>query len=642
MKKFKPKQIIYTLVIIVVTTITIDLIRIFSYKTFPQKPNHKINSGQNQLYYDLVNGKQKINWNQLDGTLEFIQNEYDCSDFRLVNLIRILYEYENQIPQNILNDIEKTLFNFRYWWDEPGENSMCYWSENHQILFASAEYLIGQKYPQVVFPNSGLSGKEHTAKARKRALDWLEMRWKYGFTEFNSEVYYKEDIGALLNFIDFADDNELLEKSKIILDLLFYDVATQNIKTMFVSASGRAYEGNRKGGPNVNLNDLTNYFWKKNVQLKPGITYGIQTTRNYSLPPVLLEIARDTCNVVLKQSNGLDISELQTEGYFGTDNRSMMMQWGMECFTNPEIVRNSVSHIRKHNMFSNSFISDFRWIDFSFIRFLHLEPLLIRLTNPQPNGVAIQRGNTYTFKTKDFSLYSIQSYHPGMYGDQHHVNGMNIGNSFSVFHTHPAVEADIKKQSPDYWVGYGHLPYVAQDSSVSLAIYNIPPKKGFMEEALLDYTHAYFPKDKFDSVYVNKNYAFGKKGDTYCAIITRNALHFRDNTTDDLLQPGKQTFWIIEAGSKDQDESYSNFCNRVKNNLLNFEPQNLVLNYTSKQKNYKLEFKADFWLNDKKIDVNYDRFESPYSTVKRKPKTVQIKFNNKSLYLDFYNIQREF
>ncbi len=93
-----------------------------------------------------------MDWNRLDGTLEFIKNEYDCYDFRQVYMVRILYEYGDRIPAETRLNIENTLFNFRYWWDEPGENPMCYWSENHQILFVSGQYLIGQKYPDLVFP----------------------------------------------------------------------------------------------------------------------------------------------------------------------------------------------------------------------------------------------------------------------------------------------------------------------------------------------------------------------------------------------------------------------------------------------------------------------------------------------------------
>ena len=247
---------------------------------------------------------------------------------------------------------------------------MCYWSENHQILFASAEYLIGQLYPDTVFPNSGLTGKQHMEKARKRMLDWFEMRWNYGFIEFYSGVYYKEDIGALINLIDFAEDEELVIKSQIIMDLLFYDVASQNLNTMFVSVSGRAYEGNRKGGPDATLGGLTRYFWGDGKKLGAGMMYGMMVSENYTLPPVLAEIARDSSDVIIKQNNGLDIAELKEEGYYGTDNRSMMMQWGMECFSNPEIIRNSLAHIRNCNMFSNEFVSDFKMLDFTLLHWL--------------------------------------------------------------------------------------------------------------------------------------------------------------------------------------------------------------------------------------------------------------------------------
>ena len=228
-KKLGLKHILLLLLAIIVVTVIIDLIRISKYENVSMRSEEKIECNQDRVYFDLVNDSTKIEWNDLDGTLKYVSNEYDCSDFRLVNLIRIMYEYGDSIPADYKAKIENVLLNFRYWWDEPGENSMCYWSENHQILFASAEYLVGQKYPDTFFPNSGLTGKEHMDKSRKRILDWLEMRWKYGFIEFYSGVYYKEDIGGMINIIDLAQDEELVKKTQIIMDLLFYDVASQNI-----------------------------------------------------------------------------------------------------------------------------------------------------------------------------------------------------------------------------------------------------------------------------------------------------------------------------------------------------------------------------------------------------------------------------
>jgi hypothetical protein len=320
----------------------------------------------------------------------------------------------------------------------------------------------------------------------------------------------------------------------------------------------------------------------------------------------------------------------------------MMMQWGMECFSNPEIVRNSLAHIRKSIHFSHDALNPFKILDFTLLKWLHLEPAIVKIINPQSNGVAIQKGYTYTYKTKDYSLYSVQNHHPGDYGDQQHVSGMNIGNSFSIFHTHPALEAGKKHQSPNYWVGYGHFPHVAQEKNVSLSIYNIPKKKGLMEMALLDYTHAYFPSELFDTIAVSGNYALGKKGDTYCAFITANPLKFRENTTDDLIQSGKQTFWITEAGSASEDGSFEEFCKRIKQNEINFDPETLELDYKTKGVNYQLTFGSDFLINEKVVITDYSRFDSPYAKAEKIDKTINIEFNGKSLLLDFENMKREF
>jgi len=219
---------------------------------------------------------------------------------------------------------------------------------------------------------------------------------------------------------------------------------------------------------------------------------------------------------------------------------------------------------------------------------------------------------------------------------------MNIGNSFSIFHTHPALEKEKKNQSPNYWVGYGHFPQVAQEGNVSLAIYNTPAKKGWMEAALLDYTHAWFPKEQFDTTVVTGNYAMGKKGNTYCALIGKNPLTFRENSTDNLIQQGKQSFWITEAGSKEEDGSFEAFCQRIQKNPLTFDASKLDLTYVSKEKKLQLTFGAGFSVDGKVVDTNYARFDSPYCKAEKKAETITFNFNGKSLFLDFYNMKREF
>lgn len=628
-------------VIIAQMTTSCNSKRIPKKVTYLTNPKNKIETNQDQIYWELVKGNKNIDWSRLDGTLEFIKNEYDCSDFRLVNLIRIMYQYEDQVPAEYKTKIENVLFNFRYWLDEPDGNSMCYWTENHQILFASSEFLVGQKYPNTIFPNSGLTGKQHMDKAKKRIQDWLLMRWDYGFTEFYSNVYYKEDVGALMNLIDLAESKEIAVKSEIILDLLFYDVASQSTKNMFISTSGRAYERNRKGGIKYTFGGVTDYYWGNEKEVAAGMMFGLVETKKYKIPAVLKEIAQDSATVIIKQRNGLTISDLKTEGYYGKDMRSLMMQWGMGAFVNPSVVRNSLSNIRKYNMLSNAFLKDFKQLDNPILSFLHLEPLAIKIINPPFLGTAIQKANTYTYRTNDYSIYTTQNYHAGGFADQFHVFGVNISNQFAVFHCHPATEKDSKASSPNYWEGYGRLPESAQDKNINLSIYNIPKKKGMMEKKLLDYTHAYFPKEQFDEIELKDNYIFGKKGNTYCVFIATNPLSFREGTKDDVIQKGKQVFWITEVSSKNVEGSFENFMSRIKSNKIVFNSKKLELHYNSNGKSYELKYKGEFKLDGGIIDTNYSRFDAPYVQSESKGNTIRITKNGKSLYLDFENLIRE-
>ncbi|HEX2593937.1 MAG TPA: hypothetical protein VHL34_20725, partial [Rhizomicrobium sp.] len=83
--------------------------------------------------------------------IAFAAGGNDCSDFRLITLLRALYAHEAQLPPVARTSLLKLFTGVRYWMDEPGDNAMVYWSENHQILFAASEYLAGQRYPDAMF-----------------------------------------------------------------------------------------------------------------------------------------------------------------------------------------------------------------------------------------------------------------------------------------------------------------------------------------------------------------------------------------------------------------------------------------------------------------------------------------------------------
>ena len=140
---------------------------------------------------------------------------------------------------------------------DPGRD-MTYWSENHRILFAAAEYLAGQFWPDEQFvvmralrpdpaPREGeLTGGQHREKAKRRVLRWLDERLRLGFSEWNAPSYYGYDVMPLLNLVDFAADEQVRTRAAMVLDLLVLDLATNLQGGALAGSSGRVYFEHKK------------------------------------------------------------------------------------------------------------------------------------------------------------------------------------------------------------------------------------------------------------------------------------------------------------------------------------------------------------------------------------------------------------
>ena len=98
----------------------------------------------------------------LEGALERIDVREDCADFTATGLIRFYIENKHRLQEENVEEIKASLTGFKYWMDQYDGRSdgMCHWSENHQILFASTEYLAGAEWPTAIF-SDGRTGSEH-------------------------------------------------------------------------------------------------------------------------------------------------------------------------------------------------------------------------------------------------------------------------------------------------------------------------------------------------------------------------------------------------------------------------------------------------------------------------------------------------
>ncbi len=275
------------------------------------------------------------------------------------------------------------------------------------------------------------------------------------------------------------------------------------------------YESGKKAGENNSMREVSESIWDYEVgeeSINLGLNFRYIT--KYEVPEVIKNIGYDHENIVIKASNGLDVSELEEEGLVGQETNQVMMQWAMEAFTNPEVIQETMTYIHKNQMLSNEFLNDFRWIDLSILRWTKLLPTISKQLNMVTDGVAIQRANTYTYRTDDYMMATAQAYHPGEFGDQQHIWTATIDGEVSIFTIHPAKpfsEKGALSNSPSYWVGNGRNPYSVQNENINMTLYKIGIQKGFMEDDLVQYTHAYFPENRMDQVVLDENYVFGRK-----------------------------------------------------------------------------------------------------------------------------------
>ena len=192
-----------------------------------------------------------------------IENRGDCADFRLLRLLWIYIRW-GKCLENALNDkIRNLILSFRYWYDEPGNDAMWFFSENHALSFHVSELLAGSLFPDEIFTNSGAKGSDHIEKAKRLLDDWFNHLERNGYNEWNSITYIPVDLVAFFTLYEFCDDRRLKERAKQALDYTFSVFSTISFKGFLVGSSGRIYAEDLFGTRTHETDSLCRIAWGK-------------------------------------------------------------------------------------------------------------------------------------------------------------------------------------------------------------------------------------------------------------------------------------------------------------------------------------------------------------------------------------------
>jgi hypothetical protein len=315
----------------------------------------------------------------------------DTADFKSTDLIRFLNLFpapDKRIPDYVRTAVALALLWFKYWWDEPPAKDgggadiaeMTMWSENHQILFGQSQLLAGVLFRNFEFARSGTvesgaarTGQDHIDEGLTRVERWLDLRLKFGFSEWNAPGYYDEDFPPLFNLVDFCNPSDpaiknqneglalarIKVKAAMVLDLLIFDCARFTCRGSFGATAGRAYWEKKA------------YGWEQSIGNTIEILFGTRgdytdsegsavalATSTYDVPEALLGIGLD--RVVLDQTQpfvdrtrvSIDFDNA-AEFNIGFDSEEdVLFWWGLQAYYTDRTLEATKRVIEAHDNLS--------------------------------------------------------------------------------------------------------------------------------------------------------------------------------------------------------------------------------------------------------------------------------------------------
>ena len=321
--------------------------------------------------------------------------------------------------------LKQGLKSYKFWLDEPlrakdndtlnkvkagielgdADTEMEFWSENHYIMFASSEYLLGQLWETDEFQPGHVflpaddkigvtTGAARRDRGRARVLKWLNNRLLFGWMEFHSSGYYREHLWALLNLVDFALDEQVRVKATMAVDLLLFDVVRYLHKGTMGAPGGRSQFKSKNCGWDNDLGDVVEIMLGVRGVFNEGRSQigSSFATSSYVVPDVLLEMGtspptypftdRSRVSITFDEAPKYGISWSQKsdakdsvlQGYapkrakyaafldqvnreierthedYGATEDDTVFFWGMSAFYNKQVVRNTFAAVDKFDL----------------------------------------------------------------------------------------------------------------------------------------------------------------------------------------------------------------------------------------------------------------------------------------------------
>ena len=393
----------------------------------------------------------------MDEVLDLIEKRVDCADFLVCGLIRYLKNYP--VDGETAARVRDVLTGFRYWMDQDGFDGMCFWSENHCLMFYASAMQAGEMFPEAYFTRARMTGRELSAWGGGRVAEWLDDVEKNGFEEFLSTVYACVTFAVLLNVIDYSPPG-ISSRARAVTDRLLRMLALHTFKGGVIAPQGRVYRGVlypfRAGAMALmNMADPSRPYDYGEGWL------GFAATSGYTFPEDLKALMDRPASLTYVTGNARVVLEKHED-------------W---CLTSVEIPREPFA----------------RWENET------------KKPDADPSGHAFVKSYNECF-------HGTTCFQPGVFGYQQHLWHAALDAEAAVFINHPGSDSEGGDMRPGYWHGNGVFPALKQEGNVLGLIFRIP------DSCPLRYIHLYCPECRFDEVRREGGWLLLRKGPGFIGV----------------------------------------------------------------------------------------------------------------------------
>lgn len=566
-----------------------------------------------------------------DKDLQYIHSRKDCSDFRVAYFVRVLYSFEDRLPQKVRDDTVSELLSFPY--EDCGGHGMCTWTENHRLYAGGSEYLLAQKFPEAVFGDGRGSGY-HIRHAAEFLKGWFANTEKYGLCEWGSNNYYSETMAGLANIIQFVGDRELAESAKRVLTTILFDIFSQTAfhnGYMYNPACARAYADNKVSSKYGNYEetvlrailgeDIRQYKDKEGCVILLLQAKDAQGKPLYSVPDKLLALLKQE-EKEIAMAQGVDIADYPREGLdkYSPENVRYAFEGG--AFSDWRTINNTMRYMRESGLIHNDMLAGLMPLSNPILTRTGLLKLVKKHKPVAFDGAAMEEGRVYTYTNRNYSVSAAFDYRVGEISYQQNSLAVNLSHEISLFANSPVKEMQ-KTGSPGYWIGSGTTPRAAAYRNIAASIFDVKHAKLGLPE-----THLFFPTGLFDEVDLtglDNGILLGAAGTVNVCIRTNPGVRFvsageslredRAMYQDEKLPAGYYDreydlinrsegyhFYLYEV---DNTMTFDAFRHAMRGKQLRFDGETSELDYGSG--GFRLSYKGAFLVNGQEIKPRFER-----------------------------------